>query len=318
MLPLIGGNAKAGDGPYLVAEADESDGTFLLLKPEMAVVTNIECDHIDYYSDLEQVKQAFAQYLRQLPPQGFAVVCSDCPQIRELMGSIPGRYITYGLQWPANYTAFAIRHSLAGVAADIYKNGALLGRLSLKIPGEHNVTNALAAVAIGQELGLSFSDIADALISFNGTGRRFEVLGQASGVTVVDDYAHHPTELAATISAARDMASFKRIIAVFQPHRYSRTQAMYAEFAQALTQADAAVIQELYPAFEQPIPGVSAQLIVDEGLRLGFADITYAPGEEATLAKLTELTLPGDLLLVMGAGNIRRVGERFFEKVPRR
>ena len=311
MLPLIGSNAQAGTGPYLVAEADESDGTFLLLKPEMAVVTNIESDHLDYYSDLQHLKQSFAQYLRQLPEGGFAVACADCPQVRELLEKVPGRYITYGLHHPARYMATAISHSQEGVAADIYEDGALLGRLSLAVPGEHNVANALAALAVGRELGLVFDEIARALKRFSGTGRRFEILGLKDGVTVVDDYAHHPTELAATISAARAMDEKRRIVAVFQPHRYSRTQAMYAGFAQALIKVDAAVVQEIYPAFEQPIAGVSARAIVDEARRLGHKNIFYAAGAEQTLTRLEQLTYPGDLLLIMGAGNIRIVAKRF-------
>ncbi|MCL1905511.1 MAG: UDP-N-acetylmuramate--L-alanine ligase [Clostridiales bacterium] len=311
MLPLIGSNAKAGAGPCLVAEADESDGTFLLLKPEIAVVTNIESDHLDYYRDLRHLKQTFAQYLRQLPQNGFAVVCADCPQVREVMDSVPGRYITYGLQTPARYTAAAISHCNTGVSADVYDNGTLLGRFSLSVPGEHNVANALAALAVGRELGLGFDEIAQALSRFSGTGRRFEIMGEKDGVTVVDDYAHHPTELAATIGAAGAMYKKRRIVAVFQPHRYSRTQVMYAGFAQALTEVGAVVIQEIYPAFEQPIPGVSARLIVEEAQRLGYGDIYYAEEEDQTLAMLARLTRPGDLLLIMGAGNIRTVAERF-------
>lgn len=313
MLPLIESNAKAGDGPYLVAEADESDGTFLLLNPEMAVVTNIESDHLDHYQDLQQIKEAFAQYLHQLPPSGFAVLCTDCPQVRELLPAVSARCITYALHEPARYTAGAVSHSPAGSGADAYEDGKLLGRLNLAVPGEHNIANALAALAVGREFGLAFADIAQGLAHFTGTGRRFETLGQAGGVTVVDDYAHHPTELAATIKAARAMDSQRRIITVFQPHRYSRTQDMYADFARALTLADAVVVQEIYPAFEQPIPGVSANMIVDEAKRLGYENISYAAGEEQTLAMLAGLTHPGDLLLIMGAGNIRAVGERFLD-----
>ena len=314
MLPLIGSNAKAGAGPYLVAEADESDGTFLLLKPEIAVITNIESDHLDYYRDLQHLKQAFAQYLRQVPKNGFAVVCADCPQVRELLEKAQGRCITYGLYHAARYTAAAINHGPLGVSADVYEEGVLLGRLKLSVPGEHNVANALAALAVGRELGLSFSEIVRTLSRYSGTGRRFEVLSQRNSVTVVDDYAHHPTELKVTISAARSMDKNRRIVAVFQPHRYSRTQAMYAEFAEALTKADVVVVQEIYPAFEQPIAGVSANLIVEEARRLGYEDIVYAAGAEQTLAWLARFVKPGDLLLIMGAGNIRTVAESFLDK----
>ncbi|MCL1975550.1 MAG: UDP-N-acetylmuramate--L-alanine ligase [Firmicutes bacterium] len=314
MLSSLGGNAKAGVGAFLVAEADESDGTFLMLKPEIGVVTNIESDHLDYYTDLDHIKRAFSQYLQQLPPHGFAVVCVDCPQIRELMCDVCGNYITYGLTAPARYAANAISNSPAGAKADVYENGVFLGRLSLTVPGEHNVTNALAALAVGRELGLDFNAIARALAQFHSAGRRFEVLGQRQGVTVIDDYAHHPTELFATIRAARAMDRTRRIIVVFQPHRYSRTKIMYAEFAKALILADTVVVQEIYPAFEQPIPGVSAKAIVEEALRLGFYGIFYTENERQTLTKLNEVIRAGDLLLIMGAGNIRAVGESFLNQ----
>lgn len=314
MLPVIGSNAKAGAGPYLVAEADESDGTFLLLKPQIAVVTNIESDHLDHYRDLDEIKLAFAQYLRQVPETGFAVICADCDNLRELAARLPGQFITYALHQPARYTAANISHSPFGVAADVFEHGQLLGRLSLMVPGEHNIQNALAAVAVGLELGLAFAEIAGALSRFSGTGRRFELLGEADGITVVDDYAHHPTEVAATLTAARAMNAAQRVVAVFQPHRYTRTEAMYADFARAVMLADAVVIQELYPAFEEPIPGVSARLIVDEAARLGYDNITYAAREEQTLAALDQVLKPGDLLLIMGAGNIRAVGERFLSQ----
>ncbi|MCL2496598.1 MAG: UDP-N-acetylmuramate--L-alanine ligase [Clostridiales bacterium] len=313
MLPIIASNAKAGAGPYLVAEADESDGTFLLLNPEIAVVTNIEIDHLDHYHSLDDIKKSFAQYLFQIPATGFAVVCADCPNVRELVAAMPGRFISYALYEEARYRAARISHSHFGVAADIYDNGALLGRLNLMTPGEHNVLNALATVAVGRELGLDFAEIARTLGCFTGTGRRFELLGETEGVTVVDDYAHHPTEVAATLKAARAMDASRRVVAVFQPHRYTRTQVMYGDFARAVMLADAVVIQELYPAFEQPIPGVSAHLIVDEALRLGYYNISYAMAEEQTLAALHELLKPQDLLLIMGAGNIRSVGERYLE-----
>jgi len=313
MLPIIASNAKAGAGPFLVAEADESDGTFLLLKPEIAVITNIEVDHLDHYHSLDDIKKSFAQYLRQIPPAGFAVVCADCPNVRELVAAVPGRYISYALHEQARYRAARISHSPFGVAADIYDNGAVLGRLDLMTPGEHNILNALAAVAVGRELELDFAEIAGALGRFSGTGRRFELLGEAAGVTVVDDYAHHPTEVAATLQAARAMDDSRRVVAVFQPHRYTRTQVMYGDFARAVMLADAVVIQELYPAFEQPIAGVSARLIVDEALRLGYDNISYAATEEQTLAVLQQLLKPRDLLLIMGAGNIRSVGERYLE-----
>ena len=203
MLPVIGGNAKAGDGPSLVAEADESDGTFLLLMPKIAVITNIEADHLDYYHDLDAIVEAFAQYLRQVPEDGFSVVCSDCEILRELCEKIPGRYIRYGLEAEGDYQARDLQHENNGVSADVYYRGEKLGRLRLNVIGTHNVCNALAAIAIGRELGLSFQQCAAGLLHFTGTGRRYELLAERDGLKVVDDYAHHPTEIAATIQAAR-------------------------------------------------------------------------------------------------------------------
>lgn len=310
MLPVIGGNAKAGESSILVAEADESDGTFLLLLPKIAVVTNIEADHLDYYHDLETIIDAFAQYLRQIPKDGLAVVCNDCPTLRELCREIPGRYISYGLRDGSDYQAKELRHSPEGVSADVYYQEKFLGRLQLQVAGAHNICNALSAIAIGRELGLSFSQCAEGLRRFTGTGRRYELLAERDGFRLVDDYAHHPTEIAATIQTARAQG-VKKMLAVFQPHRYSRTQEMYKEFAAALFGADRVLLCELYPAFEQPIPGVSAQLVVDELKRLGHKNVAYAANLENAYSFLQNELRDEDLLLVMGAGNVRSLSERY-------
>lgn len=311
MLPALGGgNAKAGNGPSLVAEADESDGTFLLLLPKIAVITNIEADHLDYYHDLDHIISAFAQYLRQLPEDGFAVVCSDCAILQDLCAQIPGRYVSYGLETPADYQARDISHANGGVAADIYYCGEKLGHLQLNVPGSHNIANAMAAIAVGRELGLSFGQCAQGLTHFTGTGRRYEVLGRRGQTLIVDDYAHHPTEIKATIAAARQQGVGKLMVA-FQPHRYSRTQSMYREFADALSGADRLLVCELYPAFEQPIEGVSAHLIVGELLRSGHEDVSYAADLNQALDYLHQEVGDEDMLLIMGAGNIRSLGETY-------
>ena len=310
ILPLIGSNAKPGDGAYLVAEADESDGTFLLLYPEIAVITNIESDHLNHYGDLEHIKQAFRQYVAQLPPHGFAVMCADCPICREIMADAPARCISYGLQQPADYNAKNMAHNNGGIGADIYRGEEFLGRLQLLLPGEHTIGNALSALIVGMELGLSFDEAAAALGRFTGTGRRFEELAKTDEIRVIDDYAHHPTEIAATIRAARGCAP-KRLLAVFQPHRYTRTQAHYREFAAALAEADLVVVNEIYPAFEPPIPGVDARLIIDTAAQQGFDKMHYAPDIFAVVEQLKTLAQPGDLVLVMGAGNIRQAAEGF-------
>lgn len=310
MLPVIGGNAKAGDGPSLVAEADESDGTFLLLMPKIAVITNIEADHLDYYHDLDAIVEAFAQYLRQVPEDGFSVVCSDCEILRELCEKIPGRYIRYGLEAEGDYQARDLQHENNGVSADVYYRGEKLGRLRLNVIGTHNVCNALAAIAIGRELGLSFQQCAAGLLHFTGTGRRYELLAERDGLKVVDDYAHHPTEIAATIQAARAQG-VKKMLAVFQPHRYSRTQEMYKEFAAALRDADRVLLCELYPAFEQPIPGVSTGLVVDALRSLGHDHVHYAATMDDAFSFLQKEIADEELLLVMGAGNVRSLSERY-------
>jgi len=311
MLPALGGgNAKAGSGILLVAEADESDGTFLLLLPKIAVVTNIEADHLDYYHDLDHIVSAFEQYLRQLPEDGFAVVCGDCQVLQKLMGKVPARYISYALEAPADYRAERIRHQNGGVSADIHYHGARLGSLTLKVPGAHNIANAMAAIAVGRELGLTFEQCAAGLCRFTGTGRRYELLGRRGSLQIIDDYAHHPTEIKATIAAARQQGA-KKMLAVFQPHRYSRTQTMYRDFAAALMDADRILICGLYPAFERPIPGVSAELIVEALQEMGHGRVAYAPNLEQAFEYLRQEVADEDLLLIMGAGNVRSLGEDY-------
>ncbi len=315
MLPAIGGsNAKAGDGPVLVAEADESDGTFLLLLPKIAVVTNIEADHLDHYHNLQNIITAFQQYLAQVPKDGFSVVCTDCAILRNLMVNTPGNYITYGLKEPADYTAREIQHHSTGVGADIYAYGTKLGRLELNVVGEHNVVNALSAIAVGMRLGLSFAQCAEGLSHFTGTGRRYELMAETDTLKLVDDYAHHPTEIAATIAAARAQGA-KKLLAVFQPHRYSRTEAMYKEFAQALSDADQVLLCEIYPAFEQPIPGVSAEMIAKALQASGHKKVSFVRTMDEALDFLKNTISDEDMVLIMGAGNVRSLSERYAKEL---
>lgn len=313
-LPQIHSNAKGGKGEYLVAEADESDGTFLLLHPQIAVVTNIERDHIDYYGSLEKTIEAFSQYLQQIPPEGFAVINKDCFYCREISRQVPGDYLTYSSKGQeSDFQAFQLGHGELGAEAKIYRRGIYWGDLQLQVPGEHNISNALAAIALGERLGLSFETMAAGLACFRGTGRRYELLGEVNGIQVVDDYAHHPTEVKATIAAARAMGK-KRVVAVFQPHRYSRTLAMAEEFAKACSEADFCIVNEIYPAFEEPIPGVSARLIVEASRALGRDNLVYASTQEDVLTILADTCRKGDILLIMGAGNIRPVGEEYIRR----
>ncbi|MGI6361974.1 MAG: UDP-N-acetylmuramate--L-alanine ligase [Bacillota bacterium] len=316
-LPQIRSNAKSGKGRYLVAEADESDGTFLLLHPKIAIITNIEPDHLDHYGDMDNILGAFKKYLEQIPSDGTAIVNLDCPNICSLKEQVEANYITYALEKTADYQAKDLHFRKDGISSSIYEKGILLGQLHLMVPGEHNVSNALAAIAVGRMAGENFADLADALSHFTGTGRRFEVLGEIDNIRVIDDYAHHPTEIKATVKSAREIGS-SRIISVFQPHRYSRTQSMYKEFAAAFKQSDIAIINEIYPAFEKPIEGVSSQMVVDEAKRQGQKIVEYAETEEDVLRLLNKYAQAGDLVLIMGAGNIRSAGEKFLNARNRR
>ncbi|MBQ9993034.1 MAG: UDP-N-acetylmuramate--L-alanine ligase [Firmicutes bacterium] len=307
-LPQIGSNAKGGSGRYLVAEADESDGTFLLLNPEIAVITNIEEDHMDHYESLDEIKEAFAQYVRQLPQSGYAVINLDCPHNREIYEQVPASYITYALDNTADYQARDIRYDESGSYCNVFFKNEFLGELHLQVPGRHNVSNALAAVCVGRICGLEFAAIAEGLKHFRGTGRRFELLGKVNGITIIDDYAHHPTEVKATVSAVRNMHK-GRLIAVFQPHRYSRTQAMKTEFAHSFAECDMALIAQIYEAFEKPIEGVSARNIVAEAAKAGYKHISYGGTKEEICKTLAEIVREDDIVLIMGAGDIRKCGE---------
>lgn len=308
-LPQIGSNAKSGKGRYMVAEADESDGTFLLLKPKIAIVTNIETDHLDHYECLNNIVLAFKKYLSQVPQDGLAIVGIDCPLTMEILNEAEGKYITYGLNG-GDYQGKGIYHSDFGVSGQVWERGNYLGDLNLKVPGKHNFNNALAAIALGRHLGLCFEVIAQGLEAFTGTGRRYELLGEVDGIKVIDDYAHHPTEIRATIEATRAMGA-SRIISVFQPHRYSRTMVLFREFAETLALSDVIIINEIYGAFEKPIPGITSHLIEGEIAAAGHKAVQYAATLDDTLELLRCNAKSGDVVLIMGAGNIRSVGQRF-------
>ncbi len=310
----IGGNAKFGQGEYLVAEADESDGSFLRLAPYIAVVTNIEDDHLDHYGSRENIKAAFREFVQKTPDDGFVVLCMDDNNVRQLAEVIDKRVVTYGIKHPAQYSARQIRNEGMTTFAEIYLAEERLGRLELNVPGRHNINNAVAAVAIGMALGLEFAGIAAALKGFKGVGRRFQRLGQVNDVNVVDDYAHHPTEVAATLQAARQTDA-RRVIAVFQPHRYTRTKFLYNEFGGAFNDADIVIINEIYSAGEEPIPGVTADLIVRAAKERSTKPVIYFRTMEEIVDFLAQLARPGDLIMTLGAGNIRQAGQALVERL---
>ncbi len=302
----MGTNAVLGGGDYLVAEADESDGTFLHLTPTVAVVTNIDYEHVDFYSDMDQLRAAFADFLQSVPFYGAAVLCVDDPEVRALIPRLDRKVITYGLSPEAEVRADpgTVVTGSAGQEAVVWAFGQELGTISLSQRGRHNLLNALAAVAVGWELGISFARIAEGLASSQGVGRRCEAHGEPGGVFVLDDYGHHPTEVSATMEVAR---SYGRPVAVlFQPHRYSRTQRFAREFADALAGADTVGLLPIYPASEEPIEGVSSDLIAGMMTDKGLGRTEVLCGPEAIAGWLDREVPAGSLLLTLGAGDIGR------------
>jgi len=313
----IGGNAKLGAGEYLVAEADESDGSFLLLSPFVEVITNIEDDHMDYYGSREAIKKAFDDFLEKVPPDGYLIVCADDPDLAEMAATKDKRLLTYGIENPAMYSARDIRTRGINTYAEIFFEDDRLGLLELNVPGLHNINNAMAAIAVGRTAGLDFEAVAGALKNFKGPHRRFELLGEVDGIRVVDDYAHHPTEVKATLRAAKQTES-NRVIGVFQPHRYSRTGLLYREFGEAFPDADMIIISEIYAAGETPVPGVTADLIVNAVSEHENRNVHYFRTLEEITDFLYRTAEPGDLILTMGAGNIRTAGIQLVERLKER
>jgi UDP-N-acetylmuramate--alanine ligase len=304
----LGSNARLGQGEFLVAEADESDGSFLKLAPTIAVVTTIDAEHLDHYGSLDAIREAFVVFVNKIPFYGSAVLCLDQPDIQMLIPRIEKRVITYGLESGADLVARRLR--LQGLTSrfEIYERGLLLGECALQIPGRHNVLNALAAVAVGLDLEIPFVTIQKALAGFTGVQRRFQVRGQAGGVTVVDDYGHHPTEIRATLAAAK--AGFDcRVVTLFQPHRYTRTHLLRQEFLTAFNQTDVLLVMDIYAAGEAPIPGVTAAALA-EGIRAhGHRDVTHVGSDRTrVLDQLMQVTRPGDLVLTLGAGDVSQIG----------
>jgi UDP-N-acetylmuramate--alanine ligase len=301
------GNAKAGRSEYVVAEADESDGTFLEYAPHMAVLTNVEPDHLQNYGgSFENLKQAYRVFLRQVRPDGIAILCWDDAYVRDMAQEVRGSYITYALNRPADYVATHIRPHLREITFTAQRGQEILGEVTLRIPGRHNVSNALAAIIVCLQMGLSFPEIAGALYEFQGTKRRFQVIGEVDDILVIDDYAHHPTEIEATLAGAKALG--RRMVIVFQPQRYSRTHFLLHEFSQAFALADEVIINSIYaPPGEQPIPGVSAQRLTELILQNSNPHARFIATKEAIVDDLLAHVRPGDLVMTMGAGDIWRV-----------
>ncbi len=311
-LRVSGTGARLGRSDYLVAEADEYDRSFLRLQPIIAVVTSIDSDHLDTYLDLDEIRAAFVDFAAKVPFFGEVVLCLDDANIQGILPELAEhRLVTYGLSPQADLTAVDLRPENGGTRFAIEgEDGEPLGEVLLPMPGEHNVCNALAAVAVGRALGLEQATVAAALAGFKGVHRRFEKLGSWRGATVVDDYAHHPTEVAATLKAARQVFPKARVLAVFQPHLYSRTRDLAEEFGRALLGADEAVVTDIYASREEPLPGVGAELIVEAAVRSGHRHVGLCPDWRRAGEQLAGRVREGDVLLTMGAGDIYRLAER--------
>jgi UDP-N-acetylmuramate--alanine ligase len=311
-LDSIGSNAKLGQGKFLVAEADESDGSFLKLSPTIAVVTNVDEDHLDYYSGLDEIRSTFVDFINKVPFYGLVVLCLDDENLQGMIPEVKKRLITYGLTSQADFQASDIQHDADRTNFLVHFRGEALGRLNIQMPGRHNVLNALAAVAVGMELDMPFASIAEGFQDFGGVQRRFQIRGEAQGIMVVDDYGHHPVEIKATLAAARSGWN-RRVIAVFQPHRYSRTEALFDDFTKAFYQADHVAMMDVYAAGEEPRPEVSAEKLADGLSGHGHKSCCFTGDAEATVEHLLAILQAGDIVITLGAGNVWQVGQELLQ-----
>jgi UDP-N-acetylmuramate--alanine ligase len=309
---MLGTNARTGQGEFLVAEADESDGSFLLLSPTIAVVTNIDREHMDFHQTMERLNESFLAFINKIPFYGLAVLCIDDPNVYGLLSKTRKRFATYGLSAEADFSAHDLKMSLGGIEFTVLHHGKPLGQLRLHLPGRHSATNALAAVAVAHELEISFAHAAEALAGFTGIHRRFEVKGEPGGILVIDDYGHHPTEIRATIGAIRD--SWKRpLTVIFQPHRFTRTRDLFDEFLTAFEGADRLVLTEIYPAGEDPIAGATGEALYQAMKRKGHMELAFVPDKNQIAAQIAGKLNPGDIVLTLGAGDIYKVGDALVE-----
>jgi UDP-N-acetylmuramate--alanine ligase len=318
---LVGGTLRAEGAPVIVgrsgimaAEADEFDRSFLAMYPSVAVITNIEADHLDCYRDIDEIKDAFTAFAARVPFYGAVVCCADDRGVREILPRLSGRIVTYGRDSSAEYRAQNIKFTAGKPAFDLFRRSAPLGRVTLSVPGMHNAVNAAGALAAAMELGVSFEIARRAMARFSGVKRRFEVAGHERGVTVIDDYAHHPGEITATLATAR-CSGYSHVVAVFQPHLFSRTRDFMDDFAGSLSAADTVVVTDIYHAREEPIAGVSAETIVEKLRGLGHKDAVFCARKEEVPPRVVTRVSRGDAIVVMGAGDITDITGRILEEL---
>ena len=302
----LGSNARLGEGNLLVAEADESDGSFLRLTPTIAVVTNIDPEHLDFYKTHAILKDAFVQFIEKVPFYGLAVLCLDHPHVQDLLPRIQRRHVTYGLSPQATYHARSLQYRGLSTSFVAYNRDKSLGEFTVRMPGEHNVLNTLAAIAVADELEVPLDVVKEALATFHGVARRFTIVDEVDGVALVDDYGHHPAEVEATLNAARK-AYNGRILVAFQPHRYTRTQSLFEEFTRAFNNADQLFLTDIYAAGEKPIPGITSQSLADSIAVHGHHSVKYAGDRAEMCAELARSAKPGDVVIALGAGDINKI-----------
>ncbi len=305
-MAALGSNARLGAGDLLVAEADESDGSFLRLTPTIAVVTNIDPEHLDHYGTHERLKDAFVEFAARVPFYGLAVLCLDHPHVQDLLPRVPRRHVTYGVSPQSDYSARGVQFRGLETSFNAYRRGEPLGGFTVRMPGAHNVLNCLATIAVADELEVPLDVTKQALATFGGVARRFTVVGSVGGVTLIDDYGHHPAEIRATIDAARRAfpGDEHRVVVAFQPHRYTRTRDLFDDFTRAFNQADVLLVTDIYAAGEAPIPGVSAERLVQSIREHGHHEARYVADKADLPDALSELLRPGDVVIALGAGDV--------------
>ncbi len=298
-------NARWGQSEYLIAEADESDGSFLKLSPTLAVVTNMDAEHLDHYGSLDGVKKAFIDFINRVPFYGLSILCLDNPTVQSILPDVHKRHVTYGMAPQADYRARNVRYQGTETSYIAWREATELGEVRLSMPGQHNVLNSLAVLATCDFLGVPFETFSKAMNAFEGIQRRFTVRGEAQGITVVDDFGHHPTEVRATLNGARTGYAGRRVVAAFQPHRFTRTRDQFEEFARSFYDADVVVLCDVFSAGEAPIPGADAEQLAQAIRDHGHKEVHYVPRREDVAARLKELSRDGDLVVTLGAGNIQ-------------
>ncbi|MEW6361873.1 MAG: UDP-N-acetylmuramate--L-alanine ligase [Pyrinomonadaceae bacterium] len=316
VVEMLGSNARLGSSEWFVTEADESDRSFLMLYPTIAVVTNIDKEHMESYKGMDDVVQCFTDFVNKVPFFGAAVICLDDPNVQLIIPNIKRRRVTYGLTAQADISAHNIVYNNSfGSSFTVWRGDDILGEINLPVPGKHNVYNALAAIAVALELEIPFNKIAESLSKFRNANRRFQFKGESRGIIVIDDYGHHPTEILATLSAAKSGSGGKRTVVVFQPHRYTRTQELMDEFALAFNNADILFILDIYAASEQPIEGITAEVLAENIRKYGHKNVNYIGDLDTAVDKVLPVLQEGDLLITLGAGNVTRLSDEFVARL---